>query len=148
METERFFEIRPIMEKAFKDGNIKLAKELAIEYLEIAEMKKDNWNYGNAIHNSNLILGRIALNDKDILNAKKYLIKAGNTSGSPQLNSFGPNMMLAKELLESGAKETVIEYINLTKVFWKWYFSWNKTRKWKKQIRNGMIPDFGANLIY
>lgn len=148
METERFYEIRQIMEKAFSNGEIDSAEKLALEYLQLATSKKDNWNYGNAIHHANLILGRIALKNDDIQSAKTYLIKAGKTPGSPQLNSFGPNMVLAKELLEKGEKETVIEYINLTKKFWRWIMSWWKIRKWKKAIKKGLIPDFGANLIY
>ena len=148
METERFYEIGSIMEKVFSEGKIMEAEKLAIEYIEIANSKKSNWNYGNAIHHSNLILGRIALRKGDVFKAKNYLIKAGNTSGSPQLNSFGPNMLLAKELLEKGEKETVVEYINLTKRFWKWFLSWYKIRKWKKEISKGMIPNFGANLQY
>ena len=139
METERFYEIRLIMEKAFSDGEIISAEKLAIEYLEIANIKKGNWNYGNAIHHANLILGRIALKNGDTLSAKKYLIKAGNTPGSPQLNSFGPNMLLAKELLEKGEKKSVIEYLNLTKKFWKLFFSWRKVRKWKKEIMKDKI---------
>ena len=37
METQRFYEIRLIMEKAFSDGDIISAEKLAIEYLEIAK---------------------------------------------------------------------------------------------------------------
>lgn len=60
------------------------------------------WNSGNRIHHGNLILGRIALTQGDVAEAKTRLLAAGKTPGSPQLNSFGPNMMLAKELLELG----------------------------------------------
>ena len=148
MAADRFFELRLMMEEAFSDDNLDLARELAIEYLEIASSRKENWNYGNALHHSNLILGRIALKNEDLITAKKHLIIAGATPGSPQLNSFGPNMRLAKELLEKGEKETVIQYINMTKRFWWWIFSLYKTMKWKRQINKGMIPDFGGNLVY
>ena len=148
MAADRFFELRLMMEEAFSDDNLDLARELAIEYLEIVSSRKENWNYGNALHHSNLILGRIALKNEDRITAKKHLILAGATPGSPQLNSFGPNMRLAKELLEKGEKETVIQYINMTKRFWWWIFSLYKTMKWKRQINKGMIPDFGGNLVY
>lgn len=148
METERFYEIRPLMDQAFLQGEISQAEQLALEYLELSESKKDNWNYGNAIHHSNLMLGKIALKKGDLQNAKHFLIKAGNTPGSPQLNSFGPNLSLAKQLLEKGEKEVVIEFLNLSKKFWKWYLSWWKIRKWKRKIKKGEIPYFGGNLIY
>jgi len=148
MEIARFFNIRPIMDKAFSDGQLKLARDLALEYLELAKDEMDSWNYGNAIHHSNLVLGRIALSEQNILRANEYLIAAGRTPGSPQLNSFGPNMSLAKELVEHGEIEAVIDYINLSKKYWKWFFSWWKIRKWKRQIKKGLIPDFGANLYH
>jgi hypothetical protein len=74
------------------------AKNLLIQ----AESMKDNWNYGNAVHTANLVLGRIALADGDVEEAKCLLLLAGQTPGSPQLNSFGPDMLFAEELLEKG----------------------------------------------
>ena len=74
MAADRFFELRLMMEEAFSDDNLDLARELAIEYLEIASSRKENWNYGNALHHSNLILGRIALKNEDLITAKKHLI--------------------------------------------------------------------------
>jgi hypothetical protein len=47
----------------------------------------------------------------DIEEAKKQLLLAGKTPSSPQLNSFGPNMILAKELLDKGEKDTVLHYL-------------------------------------
>ena len=148
METERFYRLRSMMENAFAEGQIEESKKLAHEFLEVAESKKPNWNYGNALHHANLILGRISLREGSVEKARQYLIKAGKTPGSPQLNSFGPNMKLAKELLEMGEKQTVLEYLELCKVFWKKIFSWMKIRKWKRTIEKGEIPDFRANLLY
>ena len=129
-------------------GNFEAIRNLAQEYLTQAEDYKSDWNYGNAIHHSNLILGKVALREKKIEEAKIYLLKAGRTSGSSQLKSFGPNMSLAKELLEIGENEIVLEYLDLCKIFWRKIFSWWKIRKWKRVIRKGGIPDFGANLVY
>ena len=70
--------------------------------------------------------------------------RAGKTPGSPQLNSFGPNMMLAEALLEAGRKETVIEYLKLCGKFWKR----GQVDKWIEVIKEGGIPKFGANLRY
>ena len=82
----------------------------------------------------------------DVTNAKKYLLEAGKTTGSAQLNSFGPNMTLAKELLEKGEKETVLKYFESCAKFW----ALGKTRLsgWTLEVKAGKIPDFGANLRY
>ena len=144
----RFYELRKLMEQAFSKGNLENAESLAKEYLESSKSFETNWNYGNAIHHANLILGRIALENGDTERAKHHLIEAGQTKGSPQLNSFGPNMHLAKDLLELGERDIVIQYINLTKRFWWKIFSWRKRRHWIKEIHNGAIPMFGPNLNY
>ena len=103
-----------------------------------------NWNYGNNIHHGNIILGRIALTLDDVEEAKERLIKAGKTPGSPQLNSFGPNMTLAKELLQRGEKDVVLKYIELCSKFWKM----GKTRldEWSVVVKDGKIPNCGSNL--
>lgn len=148
MKQERFFNIGKEMYAAFDAGEFDKAVKLADEYLRLAASKKTNWNYGNAIHHAHLILGRISLKKGLMEQAKKHLILAGKTPGSPQLNSFGPNMALAKALLENGEKNAVLEYLNLCKIFWGKLFSTIKIWKWKQAIRKGQIPDFRANLFY
>jgi hypothetical protein len=74
------------------------------------------------------------------------LIAAGKTPGSPQLNSFGPNMALAKDLLEKSETEIVFEYFELCSKFWK--DRRGQLEQWTKEIKNGHVPDFGANLVY
>ncbi|WP_298861940.1 hypothetical protein [uncultured Gimesia sp.] len=66
---------------------------------KMLSQNNSDWNSGNHIHHGNITLGRIAIAADDVEAAKQYLINAGKTSGSPQLNSFGPDMSLAKELL-------------------------------------------------
>ena len=79
-------------------------------------------------------------------NAEKYLLDAGKTPGSPQLNSFGPNMELARELLEKGEKETVLKYLDLCSKFW--VLGKSRLQEWSGAIKLGKTPDFGANLRY
>ena len=52
----------------------------------MAEQYRSNWNYGNAIHDGHIVLGKVSLAKKHIKEAKAELIKAGHTPGSPQLN--------------------------------------------------------------
>ena len=148
MQLERFHQLQALIKQAFQEKEFRLARNLALEYLDLANSNKKNWNYGNAIHHANLVLGRIALQEGRIAAAKTYLIKAGQTIGSPQLNSFGPNMCLAKELLEIEEDIIVLEYLDLCKLFWFKIFSWFKIRKWKRIIEAGGIPDFKAHLNY
>jgi hypothetical protein len=109
---------------------------------------KSDWNYGNAIHYANMILGRIALQEGKINRAKEYLLKSGNTPGSPQLKSFGPNMSLAEELLKQGEINVVLEYLELCEKFWWFIFRAKSIRKWRKKIKEGEIPQFRKHLEY
>lgn len=113
------------------------------------DMLKNNppgWNHGNNIHHGNLILGRVALAKGDVAEAKRRLILAGKTKGSPQLNTFGPNMQLAKELLEKGERDVVLEYFGLCAKFWK--SGRERLDQWSDLVKDDMTPYFGANLSY
>ncbi|MDB5392316.1 MAG: hypothetical protein JWM11_7962 [Planctomycetaceae bacterium] len=123
------------------------AKNYAEEILnDNQEDEEENWNFGNNVHHGNLILGRVALRSGDIEEAKTRLLKSGQTPGSPQLDSFGPNMFLAKELLEIGEKEVVLKYFDLCSKFWESHL--NTLKDWTKVVVEGGIPDFGPNLRY
>src|SRR5215204_6322611 len=98
--------------QAFNAGDLEKAAILSEDLLRQAESWKKDWNYGNAIHAANVVLGRIALINKEPDKAKAYLLKAGKTPGSPQLNTFGPDMLLASEMLKRGETETVLEYFD------------------------------------
>ncbi len=104
-----------------------------------------DWNYGNAIHDANNLLGRVALKRGNIEKAKKHLIEAGKTPGSPQLNSFGPSMALAQELLENGERDVVIEYLELCRVFWEMHEG--LLDKWQSEIQEGNIPNLDDKFI-
>lgn len=128
-------------------GKLAEAKCHGDELLCLAEMFKDDWgSCGSAIHKGNLILGRVALREEDVASAKRYLIRAAETPGSPELNSFGPNMTLAKELLEGGEKEAVLEYLEKCANFWEMDFG--KLKYWAETIQSGRIPEFGTQLLY
>jgi hypothetical protein len=117
----------------------------AKEYAEkMLNQNSPGWNYGNNIHFGNIILGRIALASGDLEQVKKRLIEAGKTPGSSQLNSFGPDMALAKELLEKGEKDVVLEYLKLCSKFWK--SGKERLNKWSVEVKEGKMPNFGFNL--
>jgi hypothetical protein len=98
------------------------------------------------VHECNLILGRVALRQGDTASAIRYLYAAANVSGGGSLSSFGPNMMLAKELLEKGQRQAVLEYLRLCAKFWS--YDRGQIARWTAEINAGKTPEFGANLIY
>jgi tetratricopeptide (TPR) repeat protein len=127
-------------------NDLELAERYAHELLDSSGNYKERWNYGNAIHKGNLILGRIRLRQGRIADAKNYLLASGRTRGSPQLDSFGPNMTLARELLEKGERDVVLEYFDLCSKFW--LMGQDQLNAWRAAVKQGTIPEFAANLKY
>ena len=98
--------------------------------------------YGGAVHDGNMVLGRVAVHQGDVAGAARYLLKAGATPGSPQLDRLGPNFALARDLLVAHSQSAVLSYFDLVAKFW----SDSKLATWRADVVAGRIPDFGANL--
>ncbi len=144
---KEFYSLTEAAPAAFNSGEYARAKALSVNLLNEAESWKTNWNYGNAIHAANLVLGRVALVQDDIDEARKFLIAAGKTPGSPQLNSFGPDMLFANEMLKSGESKVVLEYFDLCAKFWDKKHS-ARLDEWRRAVSSNQPPEFGANLRY
>jgi hypothetical protein len=71
---------------------------------------------------------------------------AGRISGDPALKTFGPNMMLAKELLDQGRTDAVLQYFQLCGRFWE--SDRGRLQQWTEEVEGGKLPEFGANLVY
>ena len=117
-DENRFYALNAAAKESFKIGKIEDADNYARELLKFAPNFQGDWNYGNAIPDGNLVLGRIAVRDGRIEESKHYLLEAGKSPGSPQMNSFGPNMSLANDLLQKGERDTVLQYFELCGKFW------------------------------
>jgi len=72
------------------------------------------WYYGNVVHEGNQMMGLAALGEGRVYDADYYLLAAGRTPGC----AFGPNMVLAQQLLNTGHPEVVIQYLNLIAHSW------------------------------
>ncbi|MFF3226864.1 hypothetical protein ACFYV7_29000 [Nocardia suismassiliense] len=144
--SDRFYLLPDLAKDSFTAGDIEAAREYAQELLAIAPGFRDNWNYGNAIHDANMVLGRIALCEGRVDDAKGHLLAAGNSPGSPQMDTFGPNMSLAKDLLERGERLVVLEYFELCRRFWEMHNG--RLDRWSQLVVIGVVPDFGANSVY
>lgn len=125
-------------------GEVGRAEALARSLL--AHLPNDLFAADTITHHANMILGGAALRASGVMAAKEYLLaSAGVKNGRGPLSSFGPNMMLAKELLEKGETKAVIQYLELCRKFWTFN---NKIDLWIADIDKGRIPEFGANLTY
>lgn len=94
-------------------------RETAERVLIDNETCQRTFQYGNAIHWANVALGFAALAENQLAAASEYLVRAGKTPGSPQLNSFGPDRDLARALLERGERTAVLSYLEDCARFWK-----------------------------
>jgi outer membrane lipoprotein-sorting protein len=112
---------------------------------QLLQLKSDP-NDGQATHDGNMVLGIVSLRNGNTVSAKHYLLESGQTKGSPSLNSFGPNMRLAKELLEKGEKDAVLQYFDQCRAFWK--MGADRLDAWSAAVRQGRTPSFGTNLVY
>lgn len=146
VEQTKFHDIGELILSAYSEERYHDVKQLCFEYLYLAQIFRDDWNYGNAIEAANRYLGLLALQSGDFDSAIAYLILSSKTPGSPQLESFGPNVSLAKALLEKQYTEPVLKYLDEIKRFWE--LEDGRIEEWKDQIQRGQIPDFGPNLRY
>ncbi len=139
-EHKVFYKMSDLASAQFAAGEIIAAEETCGKLLMIAENYKDDWNYGNAVHIANIVLGRVCLNRGDVSAACDYLLRAGDTPGSPQLNSFGPKFGLARDLLlEHDEREVVIQYLKRCSQFWK--MGKRQLKEWIEKLKNGETPD-------
>ena len=154
-ELRPFYEVARQSSDAYARGDMVEAKALATKYLSLAPSFKCDWNYGNAIHNANTILGLVALRGGDRAGAVRHLLAAGASRGSPQLDSFGPSLMLAKKLAEAGEHGAVATYIRSIRAFWTAEDttmlgllgrpSSDPMATWIAELEANRVPDFGMN---
>jgi tetratricopeptide (TPR) repeat protein len=144
-EFQKLSLLQELSKTAVEAGDLVKAKTYAKELLTDAENSKFKWTNLEDLHDGNMVLGRVALRSGDLEGAKQYLLKAGEAPGSGNYSAFGPNMSLAKDLLEKGETQTVLQYFELCSHFWK-----NKKQldAWTATVKDGKIPNFCGNLRY
>jgi len=145
-EEKRFYALGAAAKESFDFGKIDDARNFAQELMALTPKYTNDWNYGNAVQDANLVLGRLAVREGNIAEAKKFLAASGKSNGSPQMNSFGPNLSLALDLLRKGERDAVLEHFMRCRMFWK--KDHGKLDLWRSEVMAGKTPDFGANLMY
>jgi len=143
---ERLNDLPDAAQAAFEAGDYERAAAYSKDALSLAEQPEYADNNADAIHYGNIVLGRIALRQGNVPAASAYLLKAAKISGNPHLDTFGPNMILAKELLETGERKSVLEYFDLCGKFWA--HDDKKLDQWRAAVTAGTDPNFAANLRY
>lgn len=144
---DRSYKLMYLMEATYKANHLKEAKIYAQELLKLAisaDAIPNNFAAGTFMHKANMALGKIAFDSGDIESAKSYLIASVKMNNNSSLKGFGPNMSLAKKLLDRGEKQAVIEYLTLCESFWKK----DILEGWKKEIAENKVPNFGGNMYY
>jgi hypothetical protein len=142
-DRERLYKLGDAAKTAAMAGRWESATAWAQEVL--AQQTTDAES-GNGPHDAHTALGLVAVHEGDLDAAQVHLLKSGMTTGSPTLRSFGPNMSLAKKLLEGGKTEVVLQYFDECEGFWE--MAGEELTKWRAVVESGGVPDFGANLVY
>jgi hypothetical protein len=142
---------------ALEAGENKKARDYAVESIQSADSMvarlakfsqdapRSDFAVPIADFYGNFVLGRLAILDGDIRSAERYLLASGKTAGDPGLNSFGPNMSLALELLKHGdaqSRQAVIQFLDEIKAFWNVGPDKPPLDKWEAQIAAGETPVF------
>lgn len=139
-DEDVFYALPSAAMAAWHLGQIDLAINLAEKALSLAPTYAGNWNYGNAINAGHSVLGLCALHHGRIDEAVAQLHQAGGTPGSPQLNSFGPSMQLAKALAIHGEFDAALNYLDQCRIFWKRGEVWLDI--WEKKLQARIVPNF------
>lgn len=79
-ERDRFYSLNCAEKEAFNTGLEKRARLFAEEHARLLSKYKGDWNYGNALQDVNIVLGRLALAEGCVEDARRYLLKAGDVT--------------------------------------------------------------------
>ena len=118
---------------AFKEGDFPSAAALAKIHLESPDRA--------APQRANTILGRVALRSGDLANADHYLLDSAGPAAATDIAISGPTLILAKELLEQGQRDAVMQY--LERCIPLWPRGQEALRLWIADIKRGGKPNFG-----
>ena len=132
--------LRPLAESMIEVGDLASADSLASAALENLGAL-DPRERGNLEYDMNEILGRVALRRGDRAGAVAFLMRAGQTEGSPQLRSFGPRLVLARELLEVGERAAVLDFLDAVAGFWQGADAEASLANARHSIETGRVPD-------
>jgi hypothetical protein len=144
-ELDRNALLANLAKVALDAGEGEKARKYAMQLLTLGS-STDYWDAAGALHQGNLALGRLALRAGDVEQAKTYLLSAARLPDGKRFGAFGPNMRLAKELLEIGERDVVQEYLRMCSDLWD--TKDHCAEHWIQEVQQGKVPAFGGNLNY
>ncbi len=100
-------------------GAENIVLEGAAEAVQWGKSNSGHWDAGNAVHWGHIAIGFVHLERGDVDMAANHLLEAGKCEGSPQLDTFGPDLELANRLIEANQCSAVVEYLRLCSTFWQ-----------------------------
>ena len=122
--------------------NLDDTQHYAALLLNLAHQHPDKSLYGLAILTYNTALGRLALNKKHIEQAKEYLLASADIKTALS-DLIIPDMSLARDLLKSGQREAVIEFLTKCKRFCKR----PEIDDWISEVERGLTPHFEKSIL-
>ncbi len=149
--SKRSLQLPYAMASAYRAEAWPRLRKLAIEYkgyLEEGAFEDSGREEKRSIanHQIHTFLGLVEVADENISAAKQHLLDSISNFNSFALQERGPNLLLAKRLLEVGEKEVVLTFFEKVDAEWKGRLQRGNTAGWEKEISEGSIPDFGKNL--
>lgn len=130
--------------EALQSGDYDHARDCALAALAAAESTEPGRTNGELVHGAQSVLGHLALIDGDRAQACAHLRASTDVSGSPRLETFGPEMSLARALIEAGERDAVLDYLERCRRFWKMGHA--LLDAWEADLFEGRMPNFLGNL--
>ena len=94
-------------------------------------------------HYRNIVLGRIALREGRIEEARECLLTAAEFAGGTSVHR--PNMALARDLLQEGESAVVLDFARCAD---SWPRGKERLSRWATEVEAGEIPDFRSYLRF
>lgn len=135
----RFYSLTSVLMAALREEDLARLRRYGQEALDLAPRFPGDWNHGNALHQGHAALGLLALDRGDVEGAVGHLLSSAQTPGSPQLDSFGPDLTLAQRLLDQGQRDAVRRFLEQCRTFWK--MGGAKLHFWLETLRTGQTPE-------
>lgn len=138
----RFSALTQLSHEALRAGDAgPVARQVAQQLLSMLPQFEKHSEYADAVLYANLLAGHVAFNKRH--DARRYLRAAGDRPDGPPM-AFGPNMRLAKDLLDYGDRESVLVFLAQCRRFWP--SGAERLDGWTRAIKAGGKPDFGRDL--
>jgi tetratricopeptide (TPR) repeat protein len=163
-EIKRLADLPKLAKAALTNGETDKAVDYATRMIALSFREQPTFPErlmkGDLIYNGNYFLGMVAIKRGDVDAAVNYMLLSADTPGSVLLQNFGPNMGLAKELLDRGQRDAVLAFLKKCKNFWnpspRFMQVFRSAHiasgmvmgpdKWIQEMEEGQTPDFGTKV--